>query len=75
MKTKIIADDPPYFCYLGCGKKLNSKYSEKSKSWNWFTGYLDYTIHICPECWKNRKEAVDNLRQNAFVKSAPRKDE
>jgi hypothetical protein len=31
-----------------CDAILKSKFVPESKAWDWFTGYLDQTLHFCP---------------------------
>lgn len=33
-----------------CEAILYSKLSHEAKFWDWFTGYLPETVHICPLC-------------------------
>lgn len=36
--------------------------------WDWFTGKLKKTVHVCPKCLQSRQQEVAQLREQAGVK-------
>lgn len=54
-------------CYFCKASVLDLRYAER-KDWDWFTGKLSQTVHICPKCQRSEWKAVEQLREKAGVK-------
>ncbi|KAA1015944.1 hypothetical protein FVF58_00900 [Paraburkholderia panacisoli] len=53
------------FRCLFCRQKAMPKFA---RGWDWFTGYFDRTVHVCPVCQKERAREVSELFRRAQAK-------
>lgn len=59
----------PMVCTL-CGASAN-KFSRDALGWDWFTGYMDETVHFCPACRRVNTAFVSALHMRAVIAPAP----
>ena len=68
-KSKMLPEiQPPYPCYFGCGRNLQSKYDQAAKGWTWFTGYGEHPVHFCLPCQRTRQYEIERIREKLDVK-------
>ena len=44
------------------------KESPAALDWRWFTGYLDRTVHFCPQCLVARAGTIRQFHARAMVR-------
>lgn len=63
-----FTDGTDYPCYFQCGNVMRSKrWIEDVKGWDWFTGKLRFTVHLCPQCRKERRKEIWHLKLQAAI--------
>ena len=58
-----------------CDAILYSKYSDQAQGWDWFTGYLDRTMHYCPTHSRSseRNDMFERSQQGKLAHPVPDK--
>jgi hypothetical protein len=59
---EFVGASPPFPCFFGCGRQLDSKYTREARAWTWFCGYGVAPVHFCPHCQTARRAEIVAIR-------------
>ncbi|MBK3786989.1 hypothetical protein G3A43_43240 [Paraburkholderia aspalathi] len=58
-----MAAAPIFAVCCMCGALCPDKFTGDARGWDWFTGYLDETVHFCPHCRSIHAGVYAHLRR------------